>query len=114
MIVLAFIGLFAFLLKVTPAGFVPNEDQSFIMADVSLPPASSLERTTAIADQVMSIARSQPEMNSVVRVAGSGILSGGAGGSYGSLFMNLIQFGRQLRADLVWQLPPSPVTHPLI
>ena len=89
LIVLVFFGLFAYLLKVTPAGFVPNEDQSFIMADVSLPPASSLERTTAIADQVMSIARSQPEMNSVVRVAGSGILSGGAGGSYGSLFMNL-------------------------
>jgi HAE1 family hydrophobic/amphiphilic exporter-1 len=87
--VLVFIGLFAFLLKVTPAGFVPNEDQSFIMADVSLPPASSLERTTKIADQVMTIARQQPEMNSVVRVAGSGILSGGAGGSYGSLFMNL-------------------------
>jgi HAE1 family hydrophobic/amphiphilic exporter-1 len=89
LVVLMFIGLFAFLLKVTPAGFVPNEDQSFIMADVSLPPASSLERTTKIADQVMTIARQQPEMNSVVRVAGSGILSGGAGGSYGSLFMNL-------------------------
>jgi HAE1 family hydrophobic/amphiphilic exporter-1 len=89
LVVLAFIGLFAFLLKITPAGFVPNEDQSFIMADVSLPPASSLERTTRITDQVMTIARQQPEMNSVVRVAGSGILSGGAGGSYGSLFMNL-------------------------
>jgi hydrophobic/amphiphilic exporter-1 (mainly G- bacteria), HAE1 family len=89
LVVLAFIGLFAYLLKVTPAGFVPNEDQSFIMADVSLPPASSLERTTKITDQVMTIARQQPEMNSVVRVAGSGILSGGAGGSYGSLFMNL-------------------------
>ena len=89
LVVLAFIGLFAFLLEVTPAGFVPNEDQSFIMADVSLPPASSLERTTKITDQVMTIARQQPEMNSVVRVAGSGILSGGAGGSYGSLFMNL-------------------------
>jgi HAE1 family hydrophobic/amphiphilic exporter-1 len=89
LVVLAFIGLFAFLLKVTPAGFVPDEDQSFIMADVSLPPASSLERTTKITDQVMTIARQQPEMNSVVRVAGSGILSGGAGGSYGSLFMNL-------------------------
>ncbi len=89
LVVLAFVGLFAYLLKVTPAGFVPNEDQSFIMADVSLPPASSLERTTRITDQVMTIARQQPEMNSVVRVAGSGILSGGAGGSYGSLFMNL-------------------------
>jgi HAE1 family hydrophobic/amphiphilic exporter-1 len=89
MAVLVFIGLFAYLLKVTPAGFVPNEDQSFIMADVSLPPASSLERTTFISDSVVKIARSQPEMNSVVRVAGSGILSGGAGGSYASLFMNL-------------------------
>ena len=88
-IVLVFIGLFAFLLKVTPAGFVPNEDQSFIMADVSLPPASSLERTTKIADEVVNIAKSQPEMNSVVRVAGSGIMSGGNGGSYGALFMNL-------------------------
>lgn len=88
-IVLVFIGLFTFLLKVTPAGFVPNEDQSFIMADISLPPASSLERTTKIADQVVNIAKDQPEMNSVVRVAGSGILSGGNGGSYGALFMNL-------------------------
>ena len=88
-IVLGFIGLFAYLLKVTPAGFVPNEDQSFIMADVSLPPASSLERTTRITDQVVDIAKQQPEMNSVVRIAGSGILSGGNGGSYGSLFMNL-------------------------
>jgi HAE1 family hydrophobic/amphiphilic exporter-1 len=88
-IVLVFIGLFAYLLKVTPAGFVPNEDQSFIMADISLPPASSLERTTAIANQVVNIARQQPEMNSVVRIAGSGIMSGGNGGSYGSLFMNL-------------------------
>ncbi len=87
--VLAFIGLFAWLLQVTPAGFVPNEDQSFIMADVSLPPASSLERTTRISDSVVSIARSQPEMNAVVRVAGSGIMSGGNGGSYASLFMNL-------------------------
>jgi len=89
MIIVVFIGLFAILLKVTPAGFVPNEDQSFIMADVSLPPASSLERTTKIADQIVNIAHQQPEMNSVVRIAGSGLLSGGNGGSYGSLFMNL-------------------------
>ena len=89
LIVLAFFALFAYLLKTTPAGFVPNEDQSFIMADVSLPPASSLERTTTITDQVSTIAKNMPEMNMVVRIAGSGILSGGNGGSYGSLFMNL-------------------------
>lgn len=89
MAVLAFMALFALLLKVTPSGFVPNEDQSFIMADISLPPASSLERTQKIADQVVNLSRQQPEMNSVVEIAGSGIMSGGNGGSYGSLFMNL-------------------------
>ena len=89
MAVLVFMALFAFLIKVTPSGFVPNEDQSFIMADISLPPASSLERTQNIADQVVTISRQQPEMNSVVEIAGSGIMSGGNGGSYGALFMNL-------------------------
>ena len=89
LIVLIFIGLFAYLLKITPAGFVPNEDQSFIMADVSLPPASSLERTTKITNQIVDISKAQPEMNTVVRIAGSGIMSGGNGGSYGALFMNL-------------------------
>ncbi|HXD76378.1 MAG TPA: efflux RND transporter permease subunit, partial [Puia sp.] len=87
-IVLGFIGLFAYLLKATPSGFVPNEDQSFIMADISLPPASSLERTQVLADSIVKIARRLPEMNSVVEIAGSGIMSG-SGGSYGALFMNL-------------------------
>jgi HAE1 family hydrophobic/amphiphilic exporter-1 len=98
-IVLGFIGLFAYLVKVTPAGFVPNEDQSFIMADVSLPPASSLERTQKITDQVVRISRSLPEMNSVVSIAGSGIMSGGNGGSYGSLFMNLKSWEFRKGAD---------------
>ncbi|MVN92794.1 efflux RND transporter permease subunit [Mucilaginibacter aquatilis] len=83
-----FAGLFWYLLKTTPSGFVPNEDQSFIMADVSLPPASSLERTEQIADQVAAIARSLPEVESVTRIGGTGLLSG-AGGSYGILFMKL-------------------------
>ncbi|ULQ52009.1 efflux RND transporter permease subunit [Flavihumibacter fluvii] len=85
----AFSGLLWFLLKTTPGGFVPNEDQSFIMADISLPPAASLERTDAIIKQVVEIARSMPEMESVTSLAGSGILSGGNGGSYGALFMEL-------------------------
>ena len=85
----AFSVLLWVLLKKTPGGFVPNEDQSFIMADISLPPAASLERTDAIIKQVVEIARSMPEMESVTSLAGTGILSGGNGGSYGALFMEL-------------------------
>ncbi|TWR25701.1 efflux RND transporter permease subunit [Mucilaginibacter pallidiroseus] len=81
--------IFWWLLKTTPSGFVPNEDQGFIIADITLPPASSLERSIAIADQVTEMARKLPEMQSVTRVGGSGLLSGGVGGSYAILFMKL-------------------------
>ncbi|WP_158828579.1 efflux RND transporter permease subunit [Mucilaginibacter lacusdianchii] len=83
-----FAVLFWFLLKTTPSGFVPNEDQGFIIGDVSLPPASSLERTTQIVNQVSGIIKSLPEVESVTRIAGQGILSG-AGGSYGVTFIKL-------------------------
>jgi len=84
----AFAVIFFFLLKTTPSGFVPNEDQGFIMGDVSLPPASSLERTTEMVNKVSDIARSLPEVESVTRIAGQGLLSG-AGGSYGMMLIKL-------------------------
>ncbi|QJD95273.1 efflux RND transporter permease subunit [Mucilaginibacter robiniae] len=80
--------LFWFLLKITPSAFVPNEDQGFIIGDISLPPSSSLERTTEVANQVANIASSLPEVESATRIAGQGILSG-AGGSYGVIFIKL-------------------------
>lgn len=83
-----FAVVFWFLLKTTPSGFVPNEDQGFIIGDISLPPAASLDRTTEIVDQVTGIVRSLPEVESVIRVAGQGILSG-AGGSYGLVLIKL-------------------------
>jgi len=86
--ILLFTGCFYYIIKTTPTGFVPNEDQGFIISDISLPPASSLERTTVVTDQVQKIANSLPEVESVVRVAGRSII-GGAGGSYGVVFIKL-------------------------
>ncbi|RFZ90964.1 efflux RND transporter permease subunit [Mucilaginibacter conchicola] len=94
----AFAGLFWFLLKTTPSGFVPDEDQSFIMADISLPPASSLERTLAVADKVTGVLRGLPEVESVTRVGGVGLLSG-AGGSYSILFIKLKPWGEREGSD---------------
>ena len=79
---------FFYLIKTTPSAFVPSEDQGFIIADISLPPASSLERTAKVVDDVTKIIRAQPEVDAVFRVAGQGILSG-AGGSYGLAMIKL-------------------------
>ncbi|MGN6213350.1 efflux RND transporter permease subunit [Parafilimonas sp.] len=87
--IVAFGFLLWYLMKTTPGGFVPNEDQKFIMADISLPPASSLERTSVISDEVAKICSSMPEVASVTQVGGFGLLSGGNGGSYAAFFMEL-------------------------
>ncbi|MGN7821393.1 efflux RND transporter permease subunit [Chitinophaga sp. 22536] len=83
-----FAGILVFLLRTTPTGFVPNEDSGAIYGDIILPPASTLEQTTRIADQVDSIARAMPEVAVTSRLAGMNLISG-FGGSYGAMFIAL-------------------------
>ncbi|MNJ98352.1 Efflux pump membrane transporter BepE [compost metagenome] len=80
--------LFWFLVKTTPTGFVPNEDSGSIYGNVILPPATSLERTEIIADQIDSIARSIPEVELSSRLAGMDLMSG-TGSSYAAIFIRL-------------------------
>jgi HAE1 family hydrophobic/amphiphilic exporter-1 len=83
-----FAGLFFFLFQTTPKGFVPDEDMSIIVADISLPASASSERTDVVIKEVEKIASSLPEVHSIFHVNGFGIF-GGAGSSYGVLFMKL-------------------------
>lgn len=91
-IAFAGIGLFSilfwFLVKTTPTGFVPNEDSGSIYGNVILPPATSLERTEVIANQIDSIARSIPEVELSSRLAGMDLMSG-TGSSYAAIFIRL-------------------------
>jgi len=77
-----------FMAKSTPTGFVPNEDLGTINCNISLPPASSLQRTDAVTRKIESIAHTIPEINNVLAVTGRGQLSG-AGNNYGQVVMRL-------------------------
>ncbi|MBB6502557.1 efflux RND transporter permease subunit [Pedobacter cryoconitis] len=83
-----FAGIFYFLIRTTPTGFVPNEDSGAIFGDIILPPASTLARTEEIIGQVDSIARSIPEIELSSRLAGMDLING-FGGSYGAIFIRL-------------------------
>jgi hydrophobe/amphiphile efflux-1 (HAE1) family protein len=43
-------------LVATPTGFIPEQDQGFLIGVVQLPPGSSLDRTTAVTDKAFDIA----------------------------------------------------------
>ncbi|MBX3562784.1 MAG: multidrug efflux RND transporter permease subunit [Sphingomonas sp.] len=55
------LGLTAWRLTATPTGFIPDQDQGFLIGVVQLPPGSSLERTDALMNRVVEIA-SQNEL----------------------------------------------------
>jgi HAE1 family hydrophobic/amphiphilic exporter-1 len=86
-IVVFSVGLFV-LMKTTPSAFVPSEDQGSIFANISLPPASSMERSTAIAKQVDSLAHTLPEVKNTLRIVGQNFTAG-AGSAYSMVILKL-------------------------
>ena len=92
--VVVFAGVFVYLLRSTPSTFVPDEDMGVIMADIALPPSSSKERTEEIALQVEKMAANLPEIQSVLKVTGRGMISG-AGSNYAMLIMKLKPWGER-------------------
>ena len=53
-----------------PAGFIPIEDQGYLLVAAQLPDGASLERTQKAMDQIAEIARKTPGVDQVVTVAG--------------------------------------------
>jgi hydrophobe/amphiphile efflux-1 (HAE1) family protein len=59
-----------------PTGFMPEEDQGYVMGLVTLPLGASLQRTEAVADAFGKQMRSQPEVEDTFAVTGLNLLTG--------------------------------------
>ena len=82
------IALLVFLMKVTPTGFVPNEDTGTIMGTVDLAPGTSQDRTEVILAQVDSLIGSNDAIESHTQISGYNFISG-QGSNYGSFICKL-------------------------
>ncbi|MEJ8475594.1 efflux RND transporter permease subunit [Roseibium algae] len=71
------IAMIVFLNDRLPQGFLPSEDQGYLMVNVQLPDGATLERTGVITDQVVSLVNEVPGVENVVVVNGFSILEGG-------------------------------------
>jgi HAE1 family hydrophobic/amphiphilic exporter-1 len=65
---------------------VPNEDQGTIFAAISLPPASSMERTEAVATKIDSIGRTFPEVENSLNWLGFNFIAG-SGSAYAMVIL---------------------------
>jgi len=95
MAVLFFAGLGLTYLVFTrvPTGFVPDEDQGFLIVVMQAPAGASLEYTEAIGEQVTKIVSRQPEVEGVFSVAGFSF--SGAAANQGLMFVGLKPYSQR-------------------
>ena len=87
-VVVTLVGIVV-LWRVIPSGFLPNEDQGYVMVAVTTPAASSLQVTERSMARVNSMVCSHREVESSAVVAGFNMLSGSAATNSGVIFVKL-------------------------
>ena len=70
LVALVLIGIAGYGLSRVPTGFIPIEDQGYLLAAVQLPDGAAIDRTQRVLDQVTEIARKTPGVEQVVAIAG--------------------------------------------
>ncbi len=112
LLVVFFVGLGAtvWIYQKVPTGFIPQEDQGFLMVIVQAPPGSSLEYTSALADRAQAILYSNHDIVGAFSVTGFSF-SGGASNA-GMMFVSTKPASERRgkghsAADIVAELSPK-------
>ncbi len=85
--------------SVVPTGFIPQEDQGTIYANINAPTGATLERTEAVADAVQRAASEVDAVASVSSLAGYSLLSEGTGATYGMNLISLKGWNERAQSD---------------
>jgi hydrophobe/amphiphile efflux-1 (HAE1) family protein len=64
------IGLAGWRFWATPTGFIPAQDQGYLIGVIQMPPGASLQRTTEVLQEAQSIALKNPATQNTVAFAG--------------------------------------------
>jgi len=83
-----------------PTGFLPIEDQGYMIALVQLPDGASIERTQKTLDKVLEIARKTPGVDHTIAICGTSLVQQANGPNIGSLFIVLKPFAERQLPEL--------------
>jgi HAE1 family hydrophobic/amphiphilic exporter-1 len=91
------LGLAYFIFRQVPQGFVPTEDQGYLIVVIQAPPGASLEYTRKIGQQVTAITKNYPEIEGTFSVAGFSF--GGSAPNAGLVFLSLRPYAQRKGHD---------------
>jgi hydrophobe/amphiphile efflux-1 (HAE1) family protein len=97
-VLVVYFGLIAltyFGFKTVPLGFIPQQDQGYLIAAVQLPDASSIDRTDTVVDRLTAIASKVPGIHDTFGVTGFNLLTGTNQTNTATIFLPLDKFGER-------------------
>src|ERR1700686_2570225 len=126
---LILIGVGGFGLSRVPTGFIPIEDQGYLLVAVQLPDGAALDRTQRVLDQVSDLAGKAPGVDQVISIAGISALDNssslanagvgylilkewserGPGQDLRSLFVGLNEKMAAIPEARILVIPPPPI-----
>lgn len=98
--------------RVLPTGFVPSEDQGYVLAAIMLPSSASLQRSTEAMDAIEKALDPVKGIETKNSIGGFSLLDGGVKTNAGTFFMTLAPFderyknsqtAKEMSADAIMQ-----------
>ena len=97
-VALAIIGLSLYGFSRIPTGFLPVEDQGYLITIVQLPDGASMARTQKVLDKVNEIASKTPGVDNVITIAGvSGLDNNAVLANAGVAYLTLKDWGERAK-----------------
>jgi len=129
LLALVMIGAAGYGLSRVPTGFIPIEDQGYLLVAVQLPDGAALDRTQQVLKRVSDIASQTPGVDQVISIAGISALDGssslanagvaylvlkewsarGPGQDLRSLFVGLNEKMSVIEEARILVIPPPPI-----
>jgi HAE1 family hydrophobic/amphiphilic exporter-1 len=129
MLALILIGIGGYGLSRVPTGFIPIEDQGYLLVAVQLPDGASLDRTQRVLDRVSELSSKTPGVEQAITIAGISALDNssslanagvaylvlkewserGPGQDLRSLFVGLNQKLSEIAEARILVIPPPPI-----
>jgi multidrug efflux pump subunit AcrB len=75
-----------------PTGFIPAQDKGYLLVNVQLPDASSVQRTDAVMKKIERLAGDMPGVKHTVAVSGQSLLLNANAPNFGSMYVMLDDF----------------------
>jgi hydrophobe/amphiphile efflux-1 (HAE1) family protein len=78
--------------KAVPTGFIPAQDQGYLIINLQMPDAASIERTRAVMDRLSEVALKTDGVHHTIGIAGFSVLTGANSSAAGTIFLPLKPF----------------------